>query len=136
MRRRQFIRMLGGAVAWPLAARGQQAPPPVIGILDSGSPDADGDRMRAYRKGLSETGYVASFAQGITLHERGESPRESDASAPGISSRKFGRCDNSPNELTPSHSITSSALTTSDDAIVRPISFAVFRLMASASFMG
>jgi putative tryptophan/tyrosine transport system substrate-binding protein len=58
MRRRQFIRMLGGAVAWPLAARGQQAPPPVIGILDSGSPDADGDRMRAYHKGLSETGYV------------------------------------------------------------------------------
>ena len=43
-------------MAWPLAARGQQAPPPVIGILDSGSPDADGDRMRAYRKGLSETG--------------------------------------------------------------------------------
>ena len=68
MRRRQFIRMLGGAVAWPLAARGQQALPPVIGILDSGSPDADGDRMRAYRKGLSETGYVASSAQGITLH--------------------------------------------------------------------
>ena len=73
MRRRQFIRMLGGAVAWPLAARGQQAPPPVIGILDSGSPDADGDRMRAYRKGLSETGYVdllrprnhASRARGI-----------------------------------------------------------------------
>ena len=136
MRRRHFIRMLGGAVAWPLAARGQQAPPPVIRILDSGSPDADGDRMRAYRKGLSETGYGASFAQGITLHERGESPRESDASAPGISSRKFGRCDNSPNELTPSHSITSSARTTSDDAIVRPISLAVFRLMASASFVG
>lgn len=61
---------------------------------------------------------------------------ESDVSVPGISSRKFGRCDNSPNELTPSHSITSSARTTSDDAIVRPISFAVFRLMASASFVG
>ena len=136
MRRRQFIRMLGGAVAWPLAARGQQAPPPVIGILDSGSPDANGDRMRAHRKGLSGTGYLASFAQGITLQERGESPRESDASAPGISKRKFGRCDNSPNELTPSHSITSSALTTNDDAIVKPISFAVFRLMASASFVG
>lgn len=136
MRRRQFIRMLGGAVAWPLAARGQQAPPPVIGILDSGSPDADGDRMRAYRKGLSETGYVdllrlrnhASRARGIAQRVR--------CQRPGISTRKFGRCDNSPNELKPSHSITSSALTTSDDAIVRPISFAVFRLMASASLVG
>jgi hypothetical protein len=109
----------------------------VIGILNSGSPDADRDRMRAYRKGLSETGYVVpSFAQGIMLHERGESPRESDASAPGRSSWKFGRCDNSANELKTSHSITSSALTTSDDAIVRPISFAVFRLMASASLVG
>ena len=87
-------------------------------------------------RACAKPGTSTSFAQGITLHERGESPRESDASAPGISSRKFGRCDNSPNELTPSHSITSSALTTSDDVIVRPISFAVFRLMASASFMG
>jgi hypothetical protein len=65
--------MLGGAVAWPLAARGQQVSPPVIGILESRSPDADGDHMRAYRKGLSETGYVdllrprnqASRARGI-----------------------------------------------------------------------
>jgi hypothetical protein len=82
MRRRQFIRMLGGAVAWPLAARGQQAPPPVIGILDSGSPDADGDRMRAYRKGLSETGYVdllrprnhASRVRGIAQRVRCQRP--------------------------------------------------------------
>ena len=82
MRRRQFIRMLGGAVAWPLAARGQQAPPPVIGILDSGSPDADGDRMRADRKGLSKTGYVdllrprnhASRARGIAQRVRCQRP--------------------------------------------------------------
>ena len=82
MRRRQSIRMLGGAVAWPLAARGQQAPPPVIGILDSGSPDADGDRMRADRKGLSKTGYVdllrprnhASRARGIAQRVRCQRP--------------------------------------------------------------
>ena len=69
-------------MAWPLAARGQQAPPPVIGILDSGSPDADGDRMRAYRKGLSETGYVdllrprnhASRARGIAQRVRCQRP--------------------------------------------------------------
>ena len=70
-----------------------------------------------------------------TLTTTSHTKMSTDTSAPGISSRKFGRCDNSPNELTPSHSITSSALTTSDDVIVRPISFAVFRLMASASFV-
>jgi ABC-type uncharacterized transport system substrate-binding protein len=45
------------SVSWPFAARAQQALP-VIGFLNSSAPDADGDRMRAYREGLSETGYV------------------------------------------------------------------------------
>jgi len=57
IRRRDFITLLGGAATWPLAARAQRSGMPVIGYLSPGSPQGD-ISLPAFRKGLSEMGYV------------------------------------------------------------------------------
>ena len=59
MRRREFISLISSATAWPLVARAQQTPMPVIGWLSSGSRDTDGIlRLPIFRQGLNEVGYV------------------------------------------------------------------------------
>jgi putative tryptophan/tyrosine transport system substrate-binding protein len=57
MRRREVITLIGGAVAWPLAARAQPPKTPVVGFLHLGSPENSG-QVAAFRRGLAETGYV------------------------------------------------------------------------------
>jgi putative ABC transport system substrate-binding protein len=67
--RRKFLATLGGAaVTWPLAARAQQPGLPVIGFMNGGTPEASARQLTAFRRGLSETGYIENH--NVKIEER------------------------------------------------------------------
>ena len=65
MRRREFITLVGSAAVWPVLARAQQPALPVVGFIRDGSADTSARFVAAFRKGLSETGYVEG--QNVTV---------------------------------------------------------------------
>ena len=58
MRRRDFVALLGGAAAWPLAAGAQQSAMPVVGVLSSQSQESEAAVLASWRQALNESGYV------------------------------------------------------------------------------
>jgi putative tryptophan/tyrosine transport system substrate-binding protein len=89
MRRREFITLIGGAAAaCPLAARAQKQAMPVIGYVSAGTPDIFASRVRAFREGLSEEGYVEGRNITVDYHWTGFKYEELKTAATDLVGRK------------------------------------------------
>src|SRR4051794_3296777 len=87
MRRRGFIGLIGGAAAWPLVARGQQLPRPVIGVLSSGPATLRDDQSEGLRRGLQEAGFTEG--ENLTILYRGAD--DDYDRLPGLANELSGR---------------------------------------------
>jgi len=68
MRRRDLVKgIVGSALSWPLSSRAQQPALPIIGFLGSASPDTYSTRLRVFREGLKEAGYVEG--ENVKIHK-------------------------------------------------------------------
>jgi hypothetical protein len=87
IRRREFIVTLGGAAAWPLAARAQQPTMPVIGFLHSESPEGFTESVRGFRQGLSSLASRAPSLRDLPVVQASKFELVINAHCPGISAR-------------------------------------------------
>jgi putative ABC transport system substrate-binding protein len=89
IRRREFITLLGGATAaWPAATRAQRRANPVVGLLFSGTPEANGDEVAALLRGISETGFVDGRNMAVEYRWNFNDPRRTADLAANLVSQR------------------------------------------------